>query len=210
MFETDLVTRLAKRRLARCAFGLALIAGAAVFVLNAFAADPFPAATTLGAIWLLAGSAAGLGYAFDRPAPLDVAQRLFVPSIVLPSIGLALILPLTIQMPFVIGAYGSAAFDDWVPLSIWITGAVHIVLATLAALRGEMLVNGTKPLSVSLIYYACIGVACLPFAVFVLPPFLVALTGLPILPLLHYQARLVERERAMVATPFMPRAMVLT
>ena len=209
MFETDPITTLATRRLARTVFGALSIAGAAVFVLNALAEEPFPSTAVLGGIWILAFAGACVA-GFRRPVSLERAHRLFGLSVVLPSIGLALLLPLTIQLPFVVAAGGSDSFDGWVSLSLWITGAVHIVLAVLVAVRAEMLVSGRQPLSVGLIYGACVGTSCIPFAVFVLPPFLVALTGLPMIPLLYYQARLVERERAMIATPYLPRAMVMT
>src|SRR5687767_14897416 len=102
MFENDVVTALATRRLARTVFGVALIAGAAVFVLNANAEHPIPATAVLGATWMVAFAGAGVvGYL--RPVPLDRALRLFAPSIVLPTIGIALLLPLTIQLPFVVG-----------------------------------------------------------------------------------------------------------
>jgi hypothetical protein len=41
---------------------------------------------------------------------------------------------------------------------------------------------------------------------FVLPPIVVAATGVPFIGLLHYQATLIERERRLLARPVIPRA----
>ena len=156
------------------------------------------AASIVVGTWLVA---IAVGWLARRVLPLrgpHTTESLFAPSIVVPSVGIALMLPLTLHLPIALAkGVGTEGFDEWVKLSIWISGATHVVLAILVAVRGSQLVTGKlPPLSISTIYLITVLVSCVPFVLFVLPPIIVMVTGLAFIPLLRYQATLVARERA--------------
>jgi hypothetical protein len=77
----------------------------------------------------------------------------------------------------------------------------------MVARRGARLVDGKIVQSTGSVYLIAVCVSCVPFVVFVLPPFITILTGLPFLALLPYQEQLVQRERAeLEGEAAMPRA----
>jgi hypothetical protein len=205
MFRNDIIAK----RIGRIGFGIVLVAGALALGARTLL---FPRADSAAAImvgsWLLAFAVAGV-LSKRRPTG-DIAPDAYAkPALILPSIGIVLMLPLLIHLPFALALGGTAGFDDWVSLALWISGPTAIVTAILAALRAHALANDERPMSVWAIYAIGVGVSCVPFALFVLPPILTALTGLPIVALLHHQADLVERERLQVATAELPRAIAV-
>jgi hypothetical protein len=199
MFETD-VTKLAARRVGRIVFGVVLIAGAFALVFRSRL--PFSAAQIMIGSWSLAFAAALIvGHLPIREPRKD----LFKTSIVVPSIGVALMLPLLVHMPFVF-AQPYPDYDGWVQLSVYIVGMAHVAFALTSAIRASQLVDDVRALSPWAILGIVFGVSCVPFALlYMIPPVLVALTSIPILPLFFYQAHLVRRERAAVTT-HLPRA----
>jgi hypothetical protein len=190
------------RRMGRVVFGAVLFAGAGVFVHQlaqgrAFDGEPdapfAPASVILLATWALAIVAGAITTIALRKTARD-PRPVFAASMVVPSVAIALLAPLTLHLPFV---GGGRDFDEWASLSLPITGVTHVLLAVLVAMRAYQLVAGGKAIRPGSIYLVCVAVSCLPFAVlYLLPPALVALTGLPFLPAMAYMQRLVERERA--------------
>jgi hypothetical protein len=208
MFETDRVVEVAARRMVRIAFGTVLIVGAAALVANDLRGQPVQPALLVPLTWAGAFIAGAWVRMFGaRPVPIEQARARLDASIVLPSIGIALMLPLTLHLPVVLALGGVADYAAWVKLSIVLTGLTHVVVATMVGIRGAQLAAGRQPFSITAIYLTAIGVSCVPFALLLfIPPLIVAVTGLAYLPLLVYQRDLVERERAELPDVFLPHA----
>lgn len=198
------------RRLGRIAFGAVLLAGTtAVFATALGRADsPLTLHTgeMLGFTWLAAvviGAAAHGLVLLVRPS-WD-PETLFRESAMLPVFAIAVILPLTLHL-LVALAFGTSAagFDDWVRWSLGITGLAHAGFTVMCVLRVRQLLHDEKAMTPGAIYGYTVAISCLPFIVLLgLPPVLVAITGLPILPLLVAMRPWIERERAELAA--MPR-----
>ena len=192
---------------ARVAFGAVLLAGAAVMVAKGRLHMSTEDAQTPGVIawtWLVAAVAAAKTYAIaSYLPPAGRRDRLLHLSLVVPAAGLALVLPLTLHLLwFQIVDHSVAGFDDWVGISILFAGFAHVVFALLASLRASQLARGVPAIPVSTIYFACVAAGSLPFPV--VPSIIIALTGLPILPLLLAMKPLAAREREAPAP--LPRA----
>jgi hypothetical protein len=198
MFERDRNVEIASRRAGRIAFGLVLIAGAVLLVFNALHEVVIEPAVQVPLTWVCAFLVAGIvRLATRRPLPADRLRARFAPSIVVPSIGIALMAPLSIHLPVVSYLFGVDAYRDWVEISILVTGLTHVVTATLVGLRAGQLVAGhSRPVGMAAVYLTGVGVSCVPFALlYMIPPAIVAVTGLALFPLLVYQRRIVEREQ---------------
>jgi hypothetical protein len=208
------------RRIGRLVFGVVLLIGAGSLVAAAFMIGlrhrsmhtglPLDAAAIIGLSWL---TAAVSGVAAWRIAlRLELAgnpDRLFASSLMVPAAGIALVLPLSLHLPVVLAIGDRAAFDAWVWLSIWVTGLPHAVFAFMSARRGHQLVAGKPAWSPLKIYKVTIITSCLPYVVlYAIPPALVALTALPLLPMLRAMERIVTRERDELAGAphLLPRA----
>jgi hypothetical protein len=193
---------IAARRRARIAFGWPLIAGAVAMVANGLSRHVHFALILLAA-WSLAFVAALV-------ARMILSRRMpaAAPSLALPLIGLCLVLPLTLH--FAVGSlagWGAKEFDDWVDLSLVVTGPAHLAIAGLCAYRAREL---TTPPRVAIrtltIYGWTIGVSCVPFGLlWMIPPALVAVTALGLVPFIYAMQTIAERERA-PAGDLMPRA----
>jgi hypothetical protein len=125
----------------------------------------------------------------------DRDDRFRVASYVVPSIGVALLLPLTIHMPIALGMSGVEAFDEWCLYSVIFAGAAHIAFALMAGARAKAIVEGREPLAVHTLYGVTVAMACVPGLLVVLPILIVAATGIPILPLLYLMERWGRRAR---------------
>lgn len=201
------------RRIGRITFGCVLILGALCLMRAAATGAHAPSAyEILTYTWLAALGLTALG---RRIASAIRWARdpdfLFTHSICVPMVGLALVLPLTLHM-FVLGAWWSAYdFDQWVQISMLVTGLPHLVLVIAVIARGRALVADRPAIRPGTIYLITIAASCVPFIVFVVPPVLVALTGLPFLVLLRWMEGTVQRERAELAhAPHVPpRAVVI-
>lgn len=198
-------------RARRVAFGATLLVGAGGLVLRTLvvggaAHSRFPQAweIVLGS-WLLALLAwAATGPLVRRALAASRRRRAdddwLAASLVAPTVGLALLLPLSIHMPFALLLGGPRGFEAWAGLSLFVVGHAHVVLAVLTARRAVALVKEDAPRSPGSIYLLTIVAAAIPFGVFyALPPILVAVTGLPILALLHSMESIVTRERLLLA-----------
>jgi hypothetical protein len=205
------------RRLGRIAFGGVLIAGVAVLATGAWAGLPhglgrdWPSgARIVGWTWLaaaIAGVVARLVAARVRWA--RDPEALFAESVMLPTAGFALMLPITLHLPVVLAISDSRGFDLWVEASLWITGVAHLAFAGMCAQRARRLVAGKPALPPRTIYLVTVITSCVPFVVlWAIPPLLVAITAAPFVPMLRYQQRLVARELAELAavTHDLPRA----
>jgi hypothetical protein len=207
------------RRLGRIAFGLVLLVGVASLAAAAWSgffraqdAARFGAVRLVGLTWLIAILAGAVVRAIAarlrwRPA----AEALFAESVMVPTAGIALLLPITLHLPIVVLAAGASAFDFWVTASLWITGAAHLVFAGLCVLRARQLIAGRLAITPRAIYVATLLTSCVPFVLlWAIPPLLVAVTALPFVPMLHAMQRLVDRERAEIATArTLPRAIAV-
>jgi hypothetical protein len=196
------------RRAGRIALGGVLIAGAAVLAERLLHAAAPRAAAVIGGTWAAAAVAYVVAGLWGARRALAEADELAVPALVLPSVGVALMFPLTSHLLFAVVLRSVDGFDSWAQLALWFTGPTHAVLAILVAVRAVRLVTGRPAQSSLSIYWSCVAVACLPFAImFMIPPALVALTGLPAIALLEWMERIAGDER--YAASFVPRAIVM-
>ena len=208
------------RRVGRITFGVVLLAGVAWLATAAWSGSFGPhrwprldAARIVGLTWLAAiavGVAARL--VAGRVRWSHGSEALFARSVVIPTLGIALLLPITLHLPIVLLIADADAFDFWVIASLWITGLAHLVFATTSAVRGYRLVTGQAALSPAAIYVATLITSCVPFVVlWAIPPTLVAITALPFLPMLRAMERRIARERLEVETvsQALPRAVAL-
>ena len=148
------------RRLGRIAFGGVLIAGVAVLATGAWAGLPhglgrdWPSgARIVGWTWLaaaIAGVVVRLVAARVRWA--RDPEALFAESVMLPTAGFALMLPITLHLPVVFAISDSRGFDLWVEASLWITGVAHLAFAGMSAQRARRLVAGKPALPPRTIY----------------------------------------------------------
>jgi hypothetical protein len=224
------MNQIVARWIGRTTFGCVLLGGVVYLVVAACAglrgtpwllgATDFHAARIIGLTWVVAAVAGSIArrLAGRRRFGADPSSRfathpdrLFAQSLIVPTVGMALLLPLTLHMPVVLVFGDSSAFDTWVITSMWITGLAHVVFAIMSALRAYELVIGERTWSPVSIYLATVITSCVPFVVlYAIPPAIVAITGLPFIPMLRAMGRIVERERAeLAATPHgLPRAIV--
>jgi hypothetical protein len=222
-----MTSQIIARRIGRIVFGLTLLAGAAWLAASVFAfcqgadfrADhpwlALDAWDVLGWTWLAAIGLGVLAWAFAtqlrwRWNPDDLLAR----SIYLPSAGLVLTLPLTLHMlvALALGSVSASNFNGWCMASGLITGVTHLVLLVLLILRALALVDGKPVQTPNSIYATTVVVSCLPFIlIFLIPPLIVAVTGVPFIWIARYQATLIARERALLAdAPHVPpRAVVI-
>lgn len=207
------------RRVGRIAFGLVLLVGVASLTAPAWsglvgAHHParFGAARLVGLTWFAAMVAGAVVRAIAARVPWrPAAEALFAESVIVPTAGIALVLPITLHLPVVVAVAGVGAFDFWVTASAWITGLAHLVFAGLCVLRARQLVAGRVATTPRTIYIATLLTSCVPFVLlWAIPPLLVAVTALPFVPMLHAMQRLVDRERAEIrAVPELPRAIAV-
>jgi hypothetical protein len=201
------------KRVGRIAFGVVLLAGAAILVQRLASLDEPQSRRVILTTWAVAFAAYAIAGRLGSRRVLDHAGELAVPALVVPSVGAALLLPLTLHMPFaMLVAPGAGAFDDWAVISAVITGPTHLVFAALAGERARQLAASDpaqSPLSPLKIYGICVAVSCLPFALLVIPPFLVMMTGLPMLGGLALMDWLAARDRLAATAEAVPRAIAM-
>ncbi|HEX4416570.1 MAG TPA: hypothetical protein VH165_01670 [Kofleriaceae bacterium] len=217
------------RRIGRIAFGCVLIAGGLWLATAAYASnndwthshsDALPyrvlghtldAVSILGITWLTAAIAGLVAWWIaDRRRLARAPNELLAKSLMLPAAGIALILPLTLHLPVVVAISDRGAFDTWVLVSLWMAGSAHLTLAGFSMLRAHQLAAGTPAWSPGRIYGVTLLVSCIPFVLLLaIPPAIVAITGLPFIPLLRWMEGIAGREQAALALiPHVPRAVV--
>jgi hypothetical protein len=72
----------------------------------------------------------------------------------------------------------------------------HAVFAVLVGQRARGLIRGTPVKSVLRIFITTLLVSCVPFGTFILPPIVVALTGLPLVLALRAMATIAAHDAA--------------
>lgn len=184
----------------RIAMGLVWIGGAATLAARQLD-DGRDMRSLFAWTWGLALAAliGGRVLAPHLPVPALRARRLRA-SLVVPAIGGALIIPLTLHLlAWPLLGYTAAEFDRWVAMSCVLAAAPHAALATLAAVRAADLAAGRPPVRVWVIFAAATAAANVPFPI--VPAVIVAITGIPIVPMLVWLERIAWRERQLVAEP---------
>jgi hypothetical protein len=191
-------------RIARIGFGLILISGAMFLAQNAFRLDR--AGGSGGALMhsrriILLAWAAALFVGFVGSLVRDRGDRHRVAGYVIPAVGMALMLPITVHLvvAMLIG-YTERGFDDWCFWSVVFVSVAHVVFAILVGLRAAAIVQARPPISVGTIFIATVTLAGVPGVILVIPLIITALTGLPLLPLLYGMERWGERATVPTAT----------
>jgi hypothetical protein len=201
MTELDVMPR----RAGRIVFGLVLIAGAVYLATHAGGIDqPYrydtipPRGPNLHAwhivvgSWAAATSAALLVMALVSALPRSRNSNLLrVAALTMPSVGIAMMLPITLHMIFVLPS-GERSFDEWAWMSVVCSGHTHVLFALLVYARALALAHGSAPVRIKTIYIATCVVAVFPV---VIPAAFVAVTGLPFIPLLRYMEKLAAADR---------------
>ena len=197
----------------RMAFGAVLFAGTAAMWLTAFddrhAADRLYAGEIILATWAAAIVVGVVVTAvFGRSTRSAVSLR--TPSVVIPAIGVALLLPLTLLLiGLMLAGDRLEQFDDWVRVAPLFVAVPHVVFAALLASRAASLAAGRPAISPWRIYgWGVVSSAFPGVLLYFIPPALVAVIGLPIVPLMFWMQPYLERERAREAAE-LPRAVVV-
>jgi hypothetical protein len=209
MFKTTSDEAFRARIAARITFGTTLLAGACWMVTSAFAHGfGAPRGNTsvaiIGWTWLAAITVATMTRYVAARGCVRSGRMLssFQASFSMPAVGVALMLPLSIQLLYLLLTRGNldrfddgdlARFDNWVALSIWLAGAAHVVFAVLSASRAWVLARGGRAISPALIYLASVAAGSFPFPVY--PSIYIAITGIPIVPLLYAMKPYIAWER---------------
>lgn len=176
-------------RVGRTAFGVVLVGVGASVLVNGLATHDSHAAAWLAWGWL-AAIAAGLfgtavGLAWRSPRRLG-------PSLVWPSLGLALALPLTVHaLIWCSIGWGTSDFDEWVFIVARFGLPAHLLAAVLLGWRAHQIGTGAKRWPVGACYGAVCGAGIFPIFVGIL---IVAITGLPFLLVCWYTERLGNQE----------------
>src|SRR5258708_1386915 len=166
------MSQILARRVGRIAFGVVVLAGVARLTtvasrasLTSHATPRIDAASTIALTWLCALAAGAIARTIAaRVRWSRDADSLFAPSVVVPTLGVALLLPITLHLPIALLATDAPSFDVWVMASLWITGLTHLVFAILCARRGYHLVAGKPAMSPRKIYVITLVTSCVPFS----------------------------------------------
>jgi len=209
--------QISARRIARIAFGAVLLIGVVALVIALAhqtdlrwyrpAREPSSpsAAQVIGYTWLAAAFAAAVAHAIAAVLRLRLGRdALFLPSLIAPVAGAALLLPLTLHLLVALAIGTAREFDWWASISLVLAGPAHIAFLVLSVQRVRALAAGRRARTPGRIFAITVAVACFPIVLvvppgLVIPAGLVAITGLPIVPLLYRMARVVARERAEIA-----------
>ena len=134
--------------------------------------------------------------------------KLEAASVWMPATGVALLVPLLLHFLFIslVGNHTRPEeFDEWIRVSLVIVGHAHIALVVLCVLFAKKLRRMSTDEIAQMkinrewakIWLIVIGISCLPgIILYLVPPILVAITGLAVIPLLIttlYRAILRER-----------------
>lgn len=200
-------TTVLRRRLVRVVVGLVLLVGLVHLIVDAcHGRDGF--SRELPFIW---GCAALAAVAAACVAPFIVrfvqSDAWATSSIVLPVVGLALLLPISLHAVAFRCVHATwASLDDWCGASLVGAGIAHLVFATLFSVRTISLARtGTSPISVSELFLVTTLASAIPF--FILAMGITAATGLAILPVIALVDWLARRDHAALSAA-LPRAIV--
>lgn len=203
------MTAVIARRAAYIAFGLCLLAGMGAIVWRTLHGHADGAGHDLALTWLGAVIVAVLVW---RAAlvfkPVPGGDALLRASLVIPAIGLACVLPLTMHGLWALLIHSTAhAYDNWFDTSLRVVGFAHVVFMILFAVHAQQLASTKRPgMTIGAIYSWTVLASCVPLGMWILPEVLTAITGLPILVVMHVFDELAARERT--ALPALPVARV--
>jgi hypothetical protein len=83
---------------------------------------------------------------------------------------------------FLVDHQSARDLREWLQLSLIITSTAHVAFAWMTGVRAANLVKDERGPSVAFIFGTTVAVSAIPFGVlYMIPPILVAITGLPIL-----------------------------
>lgn len=201
--------RIIARRAARIAFGAALAVGMALNVEAAEHAHGAATAHGFCIMWLCAIAAAGITallVLWASPAPRG--DSLLHASLVVPAVGLALALPLTIHLLFFLLIGGDArGFGEWVGVSVRVVGLAHLVFAALFALRAHGLAETARPrMSIAELSAWTVLASAVPLGWLVIPEAVTLITGFAVMPVMFMFDAIAANERT--ALPALPHAIV--
>lgn len=193
-------------RVGRTAFGVVLVGVGASVLVNGLAAHESHAGRWLAWGWLAAVAAGvlGTGYGALRPK-----ERRLAPSLVWPSLGLALALPLTVHaVVWRLVGWDWIDFDEWVFIVARFGLPAHLLAMALLGWRAHQIGTGSiRVWPLGGCYAAVCGAGLFPIFIGIL---IVAITGLPFLLVCWYTERLGNREFERVqispATALPPKA----
>ncbi|HWO19211.1 MAG TPA: hypothetical protein VNO30_10550 [Kofleriaceae bacterium] len=198
------------QRVGRIVFGVVLLAGVGVLTHRLATARAPWVALVIVATWAAAFAAYAIAGRLGARRALAHEGELRAASLILPSVGAALLLPLTLHLPFAFALTRDLRdFDGWAELSMFLTGPTHLALAALVACRAWQLARGSRPIRTTAIFLICVAVSCVPFGIYVLPPILVAITGAPIAGLIELSESLAERDRVKGGVEALPHAIAV-
>jgi hypothetical protein len=203
------MTAAVARRCGYIAFGLVLLAGMGAIVWRALHGHPDDAGQNLALTWLGAVVTAALVWGIARIVkPIPGGDALLRASLVIPALGLACALPLSMHGLWALLIHSSAhAYDDWFDTSLRVVGFAHVVFMLLFAVHARQLATTNRPaMSIAGIYGWTVLASCVPLGMWILPEVLTAITGLPILIVMLVFDEIAARERT--ALPALPRAIV--
>lgn len=190
-------------RAGRLAFGIVVLGGVAALawqvVASRAASTPQPdTVRVIGTTWLAALATGGAVHAAVRVFPSLRIMPRGITSFVVPAVGVALLLPITIHALWYL-ASGAVpwSFDRWATFALQVTAPSHVCFAIMVGRRATQLARGHAPVSVARIFVATVAVASFPFGIpmLMLPSVVVALTGIPIVPVLVLMERLAVPHR---------------
>lgn len=179
-------------RLGRTWFGVVLSGAGAAILMRGWSGGEWDSPKWIALAWV-AAFAAGLIGAVVGVRVLD-GERSLAPSLVWPSVGAGLILPLTLHL--VVGLSLGAdtrGFDEYVKWSVWFAGLAHVVTATLLGVRAYQLSTGRKALPIPIVVGGATIAGLIPLVV---PALFVAVTGVPFVFVMKFQEMLAKRGQA--------------
>lgn len=196
----------AQRRAARIVAGLVLITGAIALLQRGFR----DAYLVLGATWAAGAVAYVLAACVHPRRALEHTDERAVASFVLPSVGVVLLLPFTLHAIVSLAFEGTArSFDEWITWTIGMTAPAHLMCALLVWIRAARLARGKHALSTRQVYLWTVVAGCVPGAIFVLPPLVIAVTGLPIALFICGMEPWIVNDRFAATQSALPRAIAV-
>jgi len=193
------------------AAGIVLLLGAGLLFAEVVALDlsgmhqRYPLAYLVGGTWLAAAVVGAVTYWSVMSGPGWRARPVgAVGSFTTFCVGAALLAPITLHLIVAMleGTYGRA-FTEWAGLALPMTATAHITFAVMVGSRAARLASGRIDApTVGAIFRTTVIVSAIPFGLlFMIPPAIVAVTGLPLLPLLYKMEKYAVADRGAIVLP---------
>jgi hypothetical protein len=181
------------RAAGRLVFGAIMVAGTLVLLQRMFTYRESGAARVIVTTWLVAAAGGWVAHELAHVCRPRRVERIFVLSYALPTLGIACLLPLSIQLPVVHALGLDDGLDTWA-LILWANTA-QIAFAWLSTLRAVQLARGDVAITTHRIGVVVMLAASIPGALLIFPPLVAFVLGLFIVPLLRRMERIITRER---------------